>query len=157
MATVRTYSPGVVAFVPAFGNERSVWSLMSPSFVEVLQRLCLFLLDLVISISKAVVHHGVLLGVAGLDISVSDIAEDIVYFSKRRDTYSFLVEKSGEPDSCHSLAVCKRGCPLLVFFVELGLSSSEIALQLLFCRLKKSPACELFRKESFVETSSKSI
>ncbi|CAN8010542.1 unnamed protein product [Ixodes pacificus] len=51
--------------------------------------------DLVISISKAVVHHGVLLGVAGVDVSVSDIAEDIVYFSKRKDTYSFLVEQSG--------------------------------------------------------------
>uniref|UniRef100_A0A131YWQ7 VWFA domain-containing protein n=1 Tax=Rhipicephalus appendiculatus TaxID=34631 RepID=A0A131YWQ7_RHIAP len=51
--------------------------------------------DLVISISKAVVHHGVLLGVAGVDISVSDMAEDIVYFSKSQDVYSFLVEKSG--------------------------------------------------------------
>lgn len=51
--------------------------------------------DLVISISKAVVHHGVLLGVAGIDISVSDMAEDIVYFSRSPDTYSFLVEKSG--------------------------------------------------------------
>ncbi|XP_077499250.1 LOW QUALITY PROTEIN: VWFA and cache domain-containing protein 1 [Amblyomma americanum] len=51
--------------------------------------------DLVISISKAVVHHGLLLGVAGIDISVSDMAEDIVYFSRSPDTYSFLVEKSG--------------------------------------------------------------
>ncbi|KAK8775912.1 hypothetical protein V5799_030743, partial [Amblyomma americanum] len=50
--------------------------------------------DLVISISKAVVHHGLLLGVAGIDISVSDMAEDIVYFSRSPDTYSFLVEKS---------------------------------------------------------------
>lgn len=51
--------------------------------------------DLVISISKAVAHHSVLLGVAGIDISVSDMAEDIVYFSRSPDTYSFLVEKSG--------------------------------------------------------------
>lgn len=51
--------------------------------------------DLVISISKAVVHHGLLLGVAGVDISVSDMAEDVVYFSKSQDVYSFLVEKSG--------------------------------------------------------------
>ncbi|XP_064477328.1 VWFA and cache domain-containing protein 1-like [Ornithodoros turicata] len=51
--------------------------------------------DLLVSISKAVLYRGELLGVIGVDVPLADIAEDIIYSFKYPEIYSFLVDKSG--------------------------------------------------------------
>lgn len=51
--------------------------------------------DVLISISKAVLYRGELLGVMGVDVALSDIAEDVIYSFKYPEMYSFLIEKSG--------------------------------------------------------------
>ena len=52
------------------------------------------LIDIHISVSKSVIHMGQLIGVVGLDVSLSDLAEDIINFDVSQDMYAFLVEKT---------------------------------------------------------------
>jgi len=54
----------------------------------------LFLIDVHISVSKSVMHRGQLIGVVGLDVSLSDLAEDIIHYDVSRDSYAFLIENS---------------------------------------------------------------
>ena len=40
------------------------------------------------------IHRGQLIGVVGLDLSLSDLAEDIVHFDSTQDSYAFLMERT---------------------------------------------------------------
>lgn len=51
---------------------------------------------MVISISQQVYHQGDLMGVTGIDISLTDIAEDTSYFTNSDTLYSFLIDDSGK-------------------------------------------------------------
>ena len=50
--------------------------------------------DIHVSVSRPVIHLGQLIGVVGLDISLSDLAEDIINYETTRQSYAFLIEKS---------------------------------------------------------------
>ncbi|XP_054157249.1 VWFA and cache domain-containing protein 1-like [Oppia nitens] len=50
--------------------------------------------DVHISVSKSVIHRGQLIGVVGLDISLADLAEDIIQYVSSDDSYAFLIEKT---------------------------------------------------------------
>lgn len=50
--------------------------------------------DIHISVSKPVIHLGQLIGVVGLDISLSDLAEDIINYDSAQESYAFLIDKS---------------------------------------------------------------
>ncbi|CAG2118573.1 unnamed protein product, partial [Medioppia subpectinata] len=50
--------------------------------------------DVHIAVSKSVIHRGQLIGVIALDISLSDLSEDIIHYEVSPDSYAFLIEKS---------------------------------------------------------------
>lgn len=60
------------------------------------QSLSFIFIGMVISISQQVYHQGDLMGVTGIDISLTDIAEDTSYFTNSDTLYSFLIDDSGK-------------------------------------------------------------
>lgn len=50
---------------------------------------------MVISISQQVFHQDDLMGITGIDISLTDIAEDTSYFANSDQLYAFLIDESG--------------------------------------------------------------
>lgn len=60
---------------------------------------------MVVSISQQVFHQGDLVGITGIDVSLTDIAEDISYFINSDQLYIFLVEESGTSILCIFLSI----------------------------------------------------
>ncbi|RWS12904.1 VWFA and cache domain-containing protein 1-like protein [Dinothrombium tinctorium] len=50
--------------------------------------------DLDITISKAIFHRGHLVGVTGVDISLGDLAEDVINYDLWPHSYAFVIEKT---------------------------------------------------------------
>lgn len=97
------------------------------------------ILDVIVSITKPIPSYGV----AGINMYLNDLAEDIIYYRKTDTSYAFITDKDGmviyHPAFSRPVATTKTPYPVEIGFLEKALKRNESSNESLWTQFVTLP------------------